>query len=121
MKLDFTKLDGLVSVIAQDYDTNQILMFAFMNEDAWNLTQSTGIAHYYSRSRQKLWKKGESSGHTQQVKEILVDCDQDCLILKIVQTGAACHTGHKSCFYRKVENDSLIEIEKAIISPEDVY
>ncbi|MEP9368914.1 phosphoribosyl-AMP cyclohydrolase [Xanthobacter sp. VNH20] len=96
--------NGLVTCIAVDAVTNEVLMLAFMNEEALARTIETGEAHYYSRSRQKLWKKGESSGHTQKVLEIRVDCDQDAVLLKVEMggTGAACHTGRRSCFYRRV-------------------
>jgi phosphoribosyl-AMP cyclohydrolase len=109
INLDFEKLGGLVPAIAQDLTTNEILMQAFMDKEAWELTLKTGIAHYYSRSRKKLWKKGETSGNIQLVKEIRVDCDEDCVLLKIIQKGeAACHTGRRSCFYRVVKDDQLI-------------
>ncbi|MFG1414180.1 phosphoribosyl-AMP cyclohydrolase [Xanthobacter sp. VTT E-85241] len=96
--------NGLMTCIAVDAVTNEVLMLAFMNEEALALTIETGEAHYYSRSRKKLWKKGESSGHTQKVLEIRVDCDQDAVLLKVEMggTGAACHTGRRSCFYRRV-------------------
>ena len=92
MKVDFEKNGGLVPVIVQDADTNEVLMLAYMNEEALKLTQKTGYAHYFSRSRNKLWKKGESSGHTQEVKDILIDCDNDTILLKVKQNGVACHT-----------------------------
>ncbi len=99
IELDFTKLDGLVPAVAQDYKTGEILMVAFMNKEAFELTLKTGIVHYWSRSRKQLWKKGESSGNVQEVKEIRIDCDNDCVLLKINQIGdAACHTGYRSCF-----------------------
>ena len=96
---------GLISAIAVDAKTNEILMLAFMNDEALSLTQQTGIAHYFSRSRNRIWKKGETSGQTQKIIEIRVDCDQDAVLLLVEQQGlgAACHTGRKSCFYRKVE------------------
>lgn len=95
---------GLITAIAVDAATGEVLMLAHMNDEALALTIRTGEAHYYSRSRGKLWKKGESSGHTQAVKELLVDCDQDAVVLKVEMggTGAACHTGRRSCFYRRV-------------------
>jgi phosphoribosyl-AMP cyclohydrolase len=109
IELNFNKLGGLLPVIAQDYKTNEILMQAFMNKEAWDLTLKTGLAHYYSRSRNSLWKKGETSGNVQIVKEIRVDCDQDSVLLKIFQQGeAACHTGFRSCFYRVVKNGDLV-------------
>ncbi len=93
--------DGLVPVIAQDVRTDEVLMLAYMNEEALNETIRTGMAHYYSRSRQKLWLKGETSGHYQKVRSISIDCDGDALLIKVEQTGAACHTGHRSCFFTK--------------------
>ena len=104
IKLDFNKTGGLVPAIAQDYQTGEILMLAYMNPDAFNATLSTGKATYYSRSRQTLWVKGETSGNMQLIKEIRIDCDEDTVLLKVEQLGgAACHTGHRSCFYKKVE------------------
>ena len=102
--LEIVKFDekGLVPAIAQDFKTGQVLMFAWMNQESLNATIETKFAHYFSRSRGKLWKKGETSGHTQIVKEVLIDCDNDCLILKIEQNGVACHTGAKSCFFRNL-------------------
>lgn len=102
--MNFTSLklngDGLLPVVTQDYLSNQVLMVAYMNEEAFNKTIETKQAHYYSRSRQSLWLKGETSGHFQNVKEILLDCDQDTLILKVEQVGVACHTGSRTCFYQ---------------------
>lgn len=98
----------LVPVIAQDSVTNEILMLAYMNEEAYGLTLSTGFAHYFSRSKQRIWKKGESSNHTQIVHDILLDCDGDSVILKITQNGVACHTGRTSCFYTSVTNNKTI-------------
>ncbi len=122
MKLDFSKLDGLVPAIVQDYQTWEVLMVAFMNEEAWKKTLETKKAHYYSRSRNKLWMKGEESGNLQEVKEILVDCDDDTILLKVKQIGdAACHTGFRSCFYRKIENNSFKNVSKKIFNPEDKY
>jgi phosphoribosyl-ATP pyrophosphohydrolase/phosphoribosyl-AMP cyclohydrolase len=92
----------LIPAIAQEHETNEILMLAYMNEEAYNLTLNTGYAHYFSRSKQRIWKKGESSNHTQEVKEMLLDCDADTIILKIHQNGVACHTGTKSCFFTSV-------------------
>jgi phosphoribosyl-AMP cyclohydrolase len=116
ISLKFKKIEGLVPAIVQDYETGEVLMLAFMNQDAWDKTLETGKATYYSRSRQELWVKGETSGNFQVVKEILVDCDEDTVLLKIEQKGgAACHTGHKSCFYRKIEkNGSVSNIGKLI-------
>lgn len=101
---------GLLSCIVQDVENNEILMFAFMNDESLKLTLETGFATYWSRSRKKLWIKGESSGHKQEVKEIYYDCDADCLLIKIVQKVAACHEGYRTCFFRKIENDGSIKI-----------
>lgn len=99
--------DGLVAAIAQDADTHEVLMLAWMNETALRATLETGRGTYWSRSRQQLWIKGETSGHTQDVVEVLVDCDQDAVLLKVRQTGGACHTGRKACFYRAIDPDTL--------------
>ena len=103
--LDFEKFSGLLPVIAQDEGSGTVLMLAFANLEAVRKTQETGYAHYWSRSRNTLWKKGESSGHFQQIREILVDCDEDTLLYKVSQTGPACHTGAKSCFFRKLQTE----------------
>ena len=107
MTIDWKK-NPLIPAIAQDYKTNEILMLAYMNEEAYNLTVSTGYAHYFSRSKQRIWKKGESSNHTQEVKDILLDCDADTLVLKIHQNGVACHTGTKSCFFTSVIQEKRV-------------
>lgn len=104
-KIDFAKQNGLVPAVAQDYYSGEILMLAYMNREALKKTLETGYAHYFSRSRNELWKKGGTSGHVQFVKEMFFDCDSDSILIKIEQAGPACHTGHKSCFYFKVEND----------------
>lgn len=96
--------DGLVPAITQDFDNNDVLMMAYMNEEAFCLTCETGYMHYYSRSRDTLWKKGETSGHVQKVVEAYIDCDRDTLLYKIDQTGAACHTGNRTCFYTELKN-----------------
>ena len=120
--LDFNKLDGLLPVIAQDYRTNEVLMMAFMNKESWGLTVETGVVHYWSRSRKKLWKKGESSGNIQKVKEIRVDCDNDCLLIKVDQVGdAACHMGFRSCFYRIYDGGKLKEDGEKIFDPKEKY
>ena len=122
IKLDFNKTDGLVPAIAQDYQTGEILMLAYMNPDAFNATLSTGKATYYSRSRQTLWVKGETSGKMQLIKEIRIDCDDDAVLLKVEQLGgAACHTGHRSCFHKKVENGSIRFMGEPIFDPREVY
>lgn len=100
--------DGLITAIAQDADTNEVLMLAWMNAEALAATLDTGRATYWSRSRQSLWVKGETSGHTQEVVELLVDCDQDAVLMKVRQAGGACHTGRKSCFYRTVDGTSFL-------------
>jgi len=107
MNIDWNK-NPLIPAIAQDHETSQVLMLAYMNEEAYNLTLSTGYAHYFSRSKQRIWKKGESSNHTQEVKDVLLDCDADTVVLKIKQNGVACHTGRKSCFFTSVIQDKVI-------------
>jgi len=109
---------GLIPVIVQDATSRDVLMMAYANEEAVRLTGSTGFAHYYSRSRKKLWKKGEESGHFQKVVRVLVDCDEDCLIYEVEQTGAACHTGYRTCFYRTLEGTTIGE---KVFDPEKVY
>jgi phosphoribosyl-AMP cyclohydrolase len=94
---------GLVPVIAQHHQTGEVLMLAWMNEEALRITIKTGDVHYWSRSRQALWRKGETSGHTQKLKELRVDCDSDTLLITVDQTGPACHTGEKTCFFNKVD------------------
>ena len=101
--LNFKKFSGLLPVIAQDHGSGRVLMLAYANIEAVKKTQDTGYAHYWSRSRNTLGKKGESSGHVQQITEVLVDCDEDALLYKVSQTGPACHTGEKSCFFRKLQ------------------
>ncbi len=114
--------DGLVPVIAQDYKTGKVLMFAWMNREALQLTNESQQAVYFSRSRNKLWRKGEESGHTQKVHEIRVDCDEDVILLRIEQAGGiACHTGRNSCFFKKLE-DGHWKIDQPVIkNPEDIY
>ncbi|WP_101758344.1 phosphoribosyl-AMP cyclohydrolase [Oceanicoccus sp. KOV_DT_Chl] len=114
--------DGLVPAIAQDYQSNDILMVAWMNREALALTVSEQRAIYWSRSRQKLWRKGEESGNVQRIKEIRLDCDQDVIMLKVEQLGGiACHTGRRSCFYRRLENGSWQSVEKVIKDPTEMY
>ena len=112
---------NLATAIAQDYETNEILMVAFIDEEAFDKTVTTGKAHYFSTSRNAIWFKGEESGHIQEVKKILFDCDKDAIIFKIKQTGGACHTGHYSCFYRELSGDKLIETENTVFNPDEVY
>ena len=107
MTIDWNKTP-LIPAIAQDFETNEVLMLAYMNEEAYNLTLCTNYAHYFSRSKQRIWKKGESSNHTQEVKDILLDCDADTLVLKIKQNGVACHTGTKSCFFTSVKQNKVV-------------
>ncbi len=114
--------DGLVPAIAQDAETNDILMFAWMNRESLALTVQEQRAIYWSRSRQKLWRKGEESGHVQSIKEIRIDCDEDVIILKVEQIGGiACHTGRRSCFYRRLKNNVWQTVEKVIKDPSDIY
>jgi phosphoribosyl-AMP cyclohydrolase len=122
LTLNFDKLGGLVPAIAQDHQTGEILMIAFMNEAAWNATLASGRATYYSRSRKCLWVKGQTSGNIQRVREIRIDCDDDAVILKVEQVGgAACHTGHRSCFHKKIE-DGAVRIEgQPVFDPKEVY
>ncbi len=120
--LDFKKGGGLLPVIAQDAQTGEVLMLAYMNEEAYRRTLETGKAWYYSRSRDAYWMKGESSGHVQEVREIRVDCDADTVLLKIDQVGgAACHTGQRSCFYRRVEGDAWVVDGVQVFDPAEVY
>jgi phosphoribosyl-ATP pyrophosphohydrolase/phosphoribosyl-AMP cyclohydrolase len=107
MQLNWTQ-HPLLPTIAQDATTNKILMLAYTNQEAYELSFSTGYAHYFSRSRQRLWKKGESSGHTQEIVDILLDCDADTLIFKVNQKGVACHTGRKSCFFTSLKQEKVI-------------
>lgn len=120
---DFDKGGGLLPAIAQDWQSGEVLMFAYMSPESWRETLRTGCAVYYSRSRRKLWKKGEESGHTQIVREILLDCDRDTVLLKVEQVGgAACHTGHRSCFFTRVEaGGATREIADRVFDPDQVY
>ena len=122
VKLDFAKGGGLIPAIAQDWKTGEVLMLAYINEESWNETLKSGAATYWTRSRQKLWKKGESSGNVQLVKEIYVDCDEDTVIFKVDQIGgAACHEGYRSCFFRKYENGELKVQGERVFDPDTVY
>ncbi len=119
---DFDKRGGLVTAIAQDADTGEILMVAYMNREAWEHTLRTGTATYWSTSRNQLWVKGETSGHTQDVVEVRVDCDADAVVLKVRQKGgAACHEGYRSCFFRRVEGESWVVTDERVVDPETVY
>ncbi|RXI41974.1 phosphoribosyl-AMP cyclohydrolase [Arcobacter cloacae] len=107
MNIDFKKSNGLVPVIAQEYETNEILMLGYMNKEAFDLTIETKIVHYFSRSKNRIWKKGEESGHIQKLIDLRVDCDEDTLLVIVEQVGnTACHTGAKSCFYRSYFEDN---------------
>jgi phosphoribosyl-AMP cyclohydrolase len=120
--LDFEKSGGLVPAIIQDDESNEVLMLAYMNQEAWEKTLASGKAHYWSRSRQKLWQKGGTSGHIQEVRAIYVDCDLDTVVLKVHQVGgAACHQGYPSCFYQKVEDGELKIISTQVFDPKEVY
>jgi phosphoribosyl-AMP cyclohydrolase len=122
LKPDFSKGNGLIPVIVQSVRNEKVLMLAYMNELAWEKTVETGKAHYWSRSRQRLWIKGEESGHTQLVREILVDCDLDTVLIRVEQLGgAACHAGYESCFYRRYGKDGLQIVGEPIFDPKEVY
>jgi phosphoribosyl-AMP cyclohydrolase len=118
---NFEKGNGLVPAIIQDYHTGKILMLGFLNKLAWEKTLETGLVHFYSRTRDKLWLKGETSGHYLVLKEIYVDCDEDTLLFKVEPKGPVCHEGYMSCFYRKLENGKLKIVEKKLYHPEEVY
>lgn len=114
--------DGLLPVIAQEAGTGQVLMFAWMNREALQQTVTTGEAVYWSRSRQKLWHKGEESGHVQKVTDIRLDCDEDVLLIKVEQVGGiACHTGRHSCFFQKLENSAWVNTEPVLKDPAEIY
>jgi phosphoribosyl-AMP cyclohydrolase len=115
-------VDGLVTAIAQDAATGRVLMVAWMDRDALRLTRQKGEAVYWSRSRKKLWHKGEESGHFQKVKEIRLDCDGDAILLQVEQQGGiACHTGRESCFYSRLEQDHWVEVDAVLKSPGEIY
>lgn len=119
---NFAKLGGLLPAIVQEAAGGQVLMLAFMNQEAWDLTLSTREAHYFSRSRQAIWRKGGTSGHIQRVKEIFLDCDADTVLLKVEQVGgAACHEGYASCFYRRLEGDGWQVVGAPVFDPKEVY
>jgi len=116
LALHFT--DGLIPVVVQDAGTREVLMVAYANDQAVQRTRETGFAHFYSRSRKKLWKKGEESGHIQRIREILVDCDEDCLLYLVDQEGAACHTGYRTCFYRTIDG---VIVSEQVADPSKLY
>jgi phosphoribosyl-AMP cyclohydrolase len=121
--LDFKKGDGLLPAIVQDYKSGKVLMLAYINRESWEKTLEKGEAHYWSRSRREIWHKGDTSGHVQKVREVLVDCDNDTVLFRVEQVGgAACHTGYQSCFYRKIEPDgSVFVVDTKVFDPERVY
>ncbi len=120
--IDFAKAGGLVPAVAQDADSGEVLMLAWMNKEAFEETLRTGRACYFSRSRNKLWRKGEESGHVQEVRGVFLDCDADTILLKVKQVGgAACHEGYKSCFFRQVEGSELKTIAERVFDPKTVY
>ncbi len=121
-EIDFSKNDGLVTGIAQDHTTGEILMVAFLNEESLRLTLETGSVVYWSRSRKKLWRKGEESGNIQKLKSLYIDCDGDAVLMQVEQIGgAACHTGRRSCFFRKVDGDQYIDVGVKVFDPDKVY
>jgi phosphoribosyl-AMP cyclohydrolase len=122
MQINFDKAGGLISAIAQDDQTGEVLMIAWMNREAFEETVRTRKAVYFSRSRNKLWRKGEESGNVQEVREIYVDCDNDAVLLKVHQIGgAACHEGFKSCFFRRMDGENLTVIGERVFDPKEVY
>jgi phosphoribosyl-AMP cyclohydrolase len=122
LKPDFDKQGGLVPAIVQDAESGDVLMLAYMNEEAWNKTLETGDAHFYSRSRDTLWRKGGTSGHVQKVKSVRLDCDVDTVLLKVEQIGgAACHEGYHSCFYREIKDGEVVTCSPKVFDPKEVY
>ena len=121
-RLDFDKGGGLITAVTVDADSGDVLMVAYMNEEAFDLTLSTGKVHYWSRSRNKLWKKGEVSGNMQQLVEIRVDCDLDTIVVRAIQQGPACHEGYRSCFFRTVDADGSLRVNaEQLMTPEQLY
>ena len=122
VQIDFRRGNGLIPAIVQDWKTGEVLMVAYMNGESWAKTRETGKACFWSRSRKKLWLKGETSGNVQIVKEVFLDCDNDALLLKVEQIGgAACHTGYRSCFYRRVADGGLETVGERVFDPKEVY
>ena len=120
--LDFEKSGGLVTALAQDAESGEILMLAHMNRQAFERSLETGEVVYWSRSRNKLWHKGEESGNVQRIREIFIDCDGDAVLFKVDQVGgAACHTGRRSCFYRRLDEDAVEDVGVQVFDPEEVY
>lgn len=118
---NFADSSTLLPAIAQDVDTNEVLMLAYMNREAFAETVRTGHAVYYSRSRKRLWRKGEQSGHVQMVKQILIDCDADTILLRVQQKGVACHEGYQSCFFRELRDGQSVTVRKRIAEPDQIY
>jgi phosphoribosyl-AMP cyclohydrolase len=122
VELNFEKQGGLIPVVIQDFKTKEVLMMAYTDITAWKLTLKTGLVHFWSRSRKKIWKKGEESGYIQEVKEIRIDCDEDSILIKVRQVkGAACHKGYRSCFYRVLQNNKLKKDGEKIFEPKEIY
>lgn len=119
--IQWDKLNGLIPAITQDDKTNRVLMCAFMNKESLNLTMQTGYAHYFSRSKKRIWKKGESSGHTQKIIELMLDCDHDSLLLKVEQNGVACHTGNPTCFFNKININCITKIQSNYLDTKPIY
>lgn len=121
-QIDFQRGNGLVPAIVQDWKTGEVLMVAYMNGESWAKTRETGKTCFWSRTRKKLWLKGETSGNVQIVKEVFLDCDNDALLLKVEQIGgAACHTGYRSCFYRRVADGGVETVGERVFDPKEVY
>jgi phosphoribosyl-AMP cyclohydrolase len=121
-RIDFVKGNGLVPVIVQDYQSREVLMVAYMNEEAWAKTKETGKAHYYSRSRKGPWFKGEESGNFQEVKDVFIDCDNDTILLQVKQIGgAACHEGYRSCFFRQQSGADWKVVAERVFDPKEIY
>lgn len=122
MQLDFSKSDGLIAAVIQDYSSGRVLMVGYMNAEAFQRTVETGFATFYSRSRQKIWVKGESSGHRLAIREISTDCDQDAVLVRVEPQGpGVCHNGYESCFYRRLDNGEWVESEARTYDPATVY
>jgi phosphoribosyl-AMP cyclohydrolase len=123
VKLAFEKMDGLIPAVIQDHETKDVLMLGFVDENALGCTQRSGVVHFFSRSRKRLWKKGETSGHVLRVKEILVDCDADALLFRVEAVGpGVCHEGYRTCFFRKMESDGTLRvIAEKTFSEAEVY
>ena len=122
LEIDFARGQGLIPAIVQDWETGEVLMVAYMNPESWAKTQETGQACFWSRSRKKIWLKGETSGHVQIIKEVYIDCDNDALLLKVEQIGgAACHTGYRTCFYRRIVNHETETVGERVFDPKEVY